>query len=70
MTLYIQLYYILIFLQVEFKGETQSNITKKVNYWRDSFFSETVLFTLIFDMFPSLHRYLLGQAGNDIEQKW
>jgi len=33
------------------------------------FHSETVVFTLIFDMFPSLHRYLLGQAENDIEQK-
>lgn len=54
----------------ELEGETQNDITKMVKYWGGSFFfSETVVFTLIFDMFPSLHQYLLGQAENDIEQK-
>lgn len=33
------------------------------------FSSETVVFTLIFDMFPSLHQCLPVQAENDIEQK-
>ena len=51
---------------MEFNGETQNNITKKVKYWCGVFFfSENVAFTLIFDMFPSPHQYLPEQAEND-----